>query len=235
MKRGQHADGGMQPGRYVDQRHAGFDRLPVRATGHAHQSTQRGNHQVIAGPILVRPTLPECGNRAVDQARIRLFQFFVTKAKTIHYARPETLDNHIRVGDQPPGDLYAVGGLQIDCDTASIAVQPQEIGADFAYERRPPAAAVVAGSGPFDLDHVRTEIAEYRRRVRTCHHAREIDHAQSLQASFLIHGDLPSVSSFIQIRQRRSGRQFSAGINKSAQQRQFLRCGRIRARPRRHA
>ena len=60
VERGQHADGGVQPGHDVEHRDAGAERLAVGVAGQAHQPGDRLHDQVVAGQ---RRALGRCRSR----------------------------------------------------------------------------------------------------------------------------------------------------------------------------
>ena len=78
----------------------------------------------------------------------------------------EILDQHVGAGGEPAHDRLALGRLEIHRDRALAAIAGVEIGgveplARRAFdEGRAPAAGIVAGARPLDLDDVGAEIGE---------------------------------------------------------------------------
>src|SRR5439155_10751773 len=75
-------------------------------------------------------------------------------------------------------ELQPVRLAQIERDGLLVAIAGKVVRAEFADKRRAPAARVVAGAGPFDLDDLGAEIAEQLAAERTSQDARDIENAK---------------------------------------------------------
>jgi hypothetical protein len=64
----------------------------------AHDAAHGLRHEVKAAPVLVRARAAEAGERAVNQAGIVWLQILVAEAEPLHDARPEVLDQNVRLG-----------------------------------------------------------------------------------------------------------------------------------------
>ncbi|KAG1536810.1 hypothetical protein G6F50_014979 [Rhizopus delemar] len=170
-QRGLDAGGGVQARQDVGQRHAHLQRagpgFAVAAAGDAHQAAHALDQEVVAGPRGVGAGLAEAGDGAVHQARVARFKRGVVQAVGLQPADLEVLDQHIALRRQRRDEPLAVVRGDIDGNRLLVAVGAREIGGlrhlaplRVADPRRPPAAGVVADSGPFDLDDLRAQIRQ---------------------------------------------------------------------------
>ena len=69
---------------------------------------------------------------------------------------------------------------EIGGEALLVAVDAEEVGAlARAVEGRAPAAGVIAGAGPLDLDDVGAEVAKQHARERARQHSAQIQHVYS--------------------------------------------------------
>src|SRR5262245_42739310 len=179
------ADHGIDAGHDVGDRNAGPRRLAIGLAGEAHEAADALRHEVVAPPGTIRSRLPEAGTRAIDQARKFLPHAFVVEAELLQAADLEILDQHVRARGQLLHQPLALRGVEVELDRALAAVGAMEIGgAEVAavgrrYERRAPAAGVVAGALALDLDHVGAKIGQKLPRPRSRQNAGEFEDAQT--------------------------------------------------------
>ena len=141
---------------------------------------------VVAGQRRHRPGLAEAGDRAVDQPRVDRLQALVIEPEALEVADLVVLDQHVGGLDQLADDLLPLGLGMVERDRALVAVGDGEearmagLDAVLALDPREAIAApVVAHAGPFDLDHVRAQIAEDLRADRRREDAAHVDHADA--------------------------------------------------------
>jgi hypothetical protein len=63
-------DRGIEPGEYIDQRHADAIRFAADRAGDAHQAAHALDHEIIARFVRAGTILAETGDRAINQRRI---------------------------------------------------------------------------------------------------------------------------------------------------------------------
>ena len=170
-QRSEHANGGVQAGEDIGQRHADLHRpgalLRIAAPGQAHQPAEALDHEVVAGTRSVGAVLAETGDRAIDQPRIDRLQAFVIQPVGGQPADLEVLQQHIALRHQLADDALALGPGEVDGQRLLVAVGGQVIGglrgvlAVLILEiGRAPVAGIVARAGALDLDHLGAEVAE---------------------------------------------------------------------------
>lgn len=102
------------------------------------------------------------------------------------------LDEHVGPAHQLLHYGFAVGVPEVHAHAPLVPVQRREVqaqavggavGTAKVRERRPVAAAVVAGDRPLDLDHVRAHVGQDHRAVRARGHPGHVDHAYAVQRS----------------------------------------------------
>ena len=189
---GQDADGGVQAGEDVGQRHAHFLRasavFTVGHAGDAHQAAHGLNQKVVARPRRVGAVLAKAGNRAVNQARVEGVQAGVIQAVLRQAAGFEVFQHDVGLCGQLLQLLLALGAGHVDGNRALVAVGAQKVGR-FARGlavgtlqiRRAPGAGVVAAAGAFDLDHVGTQVAQDLAGPGAGQHAGKVKHTQTGQ------------------------------------------------------
>ena len=73
-----------------------------------------------------RTLLAPAGHAAVDEARVPREADVGAEPEPLHHARPEALDQHVGLLDQPEHGLDAVRLLQVDADAPPAAIQEVE-------------------------------------------------------------------------------------------------------------
>ncbi|MNN21727.1 hypothetical protein D3C81_1350590 [compost metagenome] len=170
--------------------HAGADlhrRAAVRP-GDAHHAAHGLRDHVIGGPPRIgagaRARVAEAAHGAVDQARIRFAQRFVSQSEPLHHAGAEVLDDDVGTIDQLAHNADALGRLQVHGNRTLVAIDALEIAAVVAqrvvFTERAGEARAVAGHG-FDLDDVGAVVGQDLRAERAGEHLREVDDAQAGQ------------------------------------------------------
>src|SRR3546814_18848172 len=96
------------------------------------------------------------------------------RSEAIHRAGPEVLDQHVADVDQPPQQVAAGRGLQVDRYALLVAVDRQEVGGLVALPGRCEGAGVVARPRPLHLDDPGPEVAELHGAERTGDQAGQI-------------------------------------------------------------
>lgn len=140
----------------------------VGRAGQAHEPAHALDHEVVAGPVGVRPVLAEAGDGAIDQRRVHRLQGGVVEAVLLQPADLEVLDHHVAVGGELTYQLLPLGLREVDGDGPLAAIGRQVIGGLGGVvaglvleERRAPAAGVVAGAGALHLDDLGAQVGEH--------------------------------------------------------------------------
>ena len=76
---------------------------------------------IVPGGMGVGAGLSPAGHAAVDQLGIVAVQFIRAKAKALHDAGAEPLDNAVRAGAELAGEFDTLGGLEVDRDALAPA------------------------------------------------------------------------------------------------------------------
>ena len=116
VQRDQRADAGEGGRQRVADRDAGARRRPVRLADHRPQPAHRLADRAVARPGRVRPVLAVARHPHHDQARVVGHQVLGRHPPLLEGARPEVLDDDVRGGDQPSGQVLAVLLPQVDGD-----------------------------------------------------------------------------------------------------------------------
>ena len=141
----------------------------VEARGGVHR---RG----VGGELGGGAGLAEAGDGGVDQPRIDLLQNIVVQAEAGHDAGPEIFHQHIDLGDQFFDDGNRFRSLQVQHQAALAGVELAVGGAGAVAVGR--AVAHQLALGGFDLDHLRTGIAEQAGAIGAGDGGGEVEHAQ---------------------------------------------------------
>ena len=162
------------PGSEIGDRNADAQRPLPRQTGDRHQTAHALRDLVEAGPVAIRPVLPEAGDRGQNDARIDCFQRCVIDAQPVLHIRPEILDDDIGLGHQPAEHRDAARIFQIERHTALVALQVLEVGAVPRPAKRIPRFDTFRH---LDLDNVGAPIGELAHCGRPGAHACQIENA----------------------------------------------------------
>ena len=166
-KRHQHAERPVHARHVVAERgRAGRHRRAAREAGEVSEPAEGMGDAGEARPLAVGPGLAVAGDPQHDEARIGSRQFVIAEAPALHCAGAEVLAHDIRIRREPPEQGRPFRRAQVERDRPLVArlAQPGE-GAVGAGARRAVAPPGIA-CGLFDLDDLRAELAEDRRRVR---------------------------------------------------------------------
>ena len=174
QQRGEHGDRPEQPAHDVADRDPDLGRLAavaVRCPGDRHEPARRLNDGVVAGPFGVGAVGPVARDRQVDESRVDPAQLGLVEPEPRKAADPEVLDDDVGTPEQPPQDVLAGFGAQVDAHAALVAVHRQEIGGGSGARllgtdpRRAPGAGRVA-LGWLHLDDLGPEVGEEHRAQR---------------------------------------------------------------------
>src|SRR5262249_22958498 len=156
----------------------------VALAGDAHEATHALEDEIVAGALGEGAVLPEAGDRAVDDERVELPDLIVPEAIPREVANLVVLDQDVAFGRERAHESLSGRLGEVDRDRLLAAVDGEVIGrlARFLPGRIlepgwPPAARVVAGPRPLDLDHLGAEVGEILRRPGSGEDAGEIENA----------------------------------------------------------
>ena len=192
LQRGQDADGGVQAGEDVGQRHAHLLRagagFVIGHAGDAHQPAHGLDQEVVAGARGVGAALAEASDGAVDQARVDGVEAGVVQAVLLQAAGLEVFQHDVGFGRELLQLLLAFGAGHVDGDGALVAVGAEKVGrfarglaVRILQVGRAPGTGVVAVAGALDLDHIGAQIAQNLAGPGAGQHAGEIEHADAGQ------------------------------------------------------
>ena len=181
VQRGGNGVGGEHARTDIANRDAEFGGGILRATGDAHQSAHALHDQVVSGATGAGATLAESGNRGVYDRRPPFLDRVVPESQPSDRARGEVFDQDVGGIDKPPERFATEVAFQIERERTLVTVDRQVV-ARLAFNKgRTPPAGVIPFAGLLDFDHIGAEIAEHHGGVRSGHHPRQVDYAQSLQ------------------------------------------------------
>lgn len=168
----------VQAGSEVDHRHSDPDWRPLRASIDTHEPRHRLYHRIVARQAAKRTIRPESGNTAVDQPREALCKVFLPDSPAFQSAYLEVLDKHV-CGLEEPEKCITPGLLvEIQDNSALVAVNPDEVSGCITRERRTPCARVVALRWLY-FDYFGTVIAKDLRAEWPSQDATQVHHAQT--------------------------------------------------------
>ena len=120
----------------------------------------------------------------MDESRVDPPQLDLVEPEPREAADTEVLDDDVGTPEQPPQDVLAGFGAQVDAHAALVAVHRQEVGGGSSARllgtdpRRPPGAGRVA-LGRLHLDDVRAEVGEEHRAQRAGKDRRAVGHDEA--------------------------------------------------------
>ena len=120
----------------------------------------------------------------MDESRVDPAQLAIVEPEPRESADTEVLDDDVGTPEEPPQDVLAGFGSQIDAHAALVAVHRQEVGGGSsarllgADPRRAPGARRVALRW-LDLDDVRAEVPEEHRAQRAGEDRRAVGHDEA--------------------------------------------------------
>jgi len=114
--------------------------------------------------------------RTINQTRILFRQHLVTEPEPVHRAGPEIFDDHVGIFCKAQRDVAPFFGLQINAQTALIAVVHGEVAGPGTGQvpRR-------VACDRFDLDHIGTHIGEDHAGRRPHDHVGELENLNIVQ------------------------------------------------------
>ena len=124
--------------------------------GDGHEAAHALGDLVDAGPVAVRPALPEAGDAAVDEARVDGAQALVVDAQPPLDVRPVVLHHDVGVLGQPLEDGHALRIAEVQRQRLLAAVQVLEVEPVAVAAH----AVAVAPAGHLDLDGARAPVHE---------------------------------------------------------------------------
>jgi hypothetical protein len=187
-QRSENGVAGVETGGNVGQGETDFLRagagLAVRRSGDTHQASHALNQEVVAGAGRVRPVLSKAGDRAISEFGVERTHAVLLEAVGGQATALEVLDQHVGVARQLANDLLPLGSGGVDCQRALVAVGAQQTGGlarrlaiAVGQPRRPPAARVVATTGPLDLDRLGAEVDQQLPGPGAGENASQVEHA----------------------------------------------------------
>jgi len=178
------ADDAVKPGKDIGKGHADLLRLARRIAGQVHDAAHPLDQEIVSGAMGIGAVLSKAGDRAIDKARVDLFDAVIIEAEFLQPADLEILDQHIRLADQVQqfGPVARIAEIQRDRGLAPVgAVEIGSRAVALALDKgRAPFAGVVA-LGAFDLEHLGAQIGQGLADPGPCQNAGQFDHFQPLQ------------------------------------------------------
>ncbi len=171
-QRSEHGHGRIHAGQHVHHRHADLLRAAARQivtlAGHAHQSADTLEDEVIAGLVRARAGLAVARDRAVDQRRIDRLQAFIVEPVALEVADLVVLEDDVRFGCELAHDRLTLRAGDVQRERLLAAVGAGEVGGiarghalGVRQPRRAPRARVVADAGPLHLDDLGARSARF--------------------------------------------------------------------------
>ena len=169
-------------------RKAHSERRTIRIAGERHATAQRHDLDIGSFELAVRAGLAERGDGSQYHARIDAAQRSITEFKTLQIAGGETFNDEIGFGRKPRKDFAAFCRLQIERNAALIIIEAEPVetflGIGLVPVERPKSPRGVA-SGPFDLNDVGAQIAEYFA-AQKAEFVRQIKNSKGRKQSFAL-------------------------------------------------
>ena len=138
---------------------------------------------IAAYAASLRPRVVEAPavDRAVDQAGMLREQGVGVETELREDAGPEVVEQHVAREREPPHEVGALVGAEVDGDGSLARVHPREVHADrFVADLRSQHADDVALRG-LDLHDVGAEVGEHAATDRTGHDLREVEHTDAVE------------------------------------------------------
>src|SRR3989441_3620735 len=181
-ERGEDGDGQVHAGARIPHVDAGDHRRTIREAGEAHAAARRLRDHLEALEVAVGAVRAEAFDGRVDRPRVQPLHGLVSEPQALHRAWPQILGDDVRLADEPPRDLLALVGFQIQHDAALVAVEQQEeVAVDVGPIAVPELSGPVTVRWTLDLDHVGAEPGQSLRARRTGLVVREVDDTDALQ------------------------------------------------------
>src|SRR5450631_2932032 len=178
MQRQKNPDDRIEASCEVDHGYSDPGRRPVRIPVDTHKPRHRLYNRVVAWQAAKRAIRTEPRNTAVDQPREALCKVLLPNSPPFQRAYLEVLDKHICRLEQPEEGITPRFLIEIENNSALVAVDPDKVRGRITRERRPPCARVVTLRW-FHLDYFRTVVAKNLRTEGSAQNTAQVHHAQT--------------------------------------------------------
>src|SRR3954453_1867675 len=152
-----------------------------------HQAGIGLQHRVHRRALGERPALAEARDRDIEDPRLARRDLLIVEAEAMDDLGAEALEEDVGALQQPPHDLLAGVGLEVDGETALSQIADDREGrmAGVADAQR---ARPVAVAQALDLDHVGAVLGEQHGAVRSGDPLAEIDDLEAREGRIVAHG-----------------------------------------------
>ena len=178
----QNRGAGIDPGKDIGDRHAGFLRLAVRFASDRHQARHALNDEIIARAVGVRPGMAETRDRTIDQFGELRRQAGIVQPVFRQSTGLEIFDHDIRIGQEFLDLRLTFLSPEIHSDRGFAPVRRVEIGGGniliASDEGRAPLTGVIPRRA-FHFDHLTSEVRECLTGPRAGQNTRQFDDFQS--------------------------------------------------------
>ena len=170
------SEGGIHAGGHVGDRGAAAHAAAAFFAGDADHAAFGLQDQVHGGPLAIGAVLAETRNRGIDDPGIAGTDRRITQAEFFERARAEVLDHDVGFLDHLEKELLAFRALEVDRQSALVAMKRDEIGrlGIAATGGRAPGARDVAAVGRLELEDRRAVIGQHGRAVRAGEGMRQV-------------------------------------------------------------
>ena len=179
IKREQNPDRRVHARRDICNCNSGARRL-VGIAGGRDNSALTLNQQIISFDVAVRSVLPVAGKRAIDEPRIELAQFFIAQSKSCSDAGRIVFKENICTFCESLENFPSLIFLDINGETAFVAVQPDVSGRQSFHDRIP-RSDNIADTRSLDLDYFRAHVGQQARGKRPRQNLLESQDLHSIQ------------------------------------------------------
>jgi hypothetical protein len=180
LDRRQHADHAEHSAHYINDRSAGSQR-PARRAGHIRKPTHHLCYFVKRCALRVR-SIEKALGRTIDQSRVALPDVIVTKTDPVHGASAKIFDEDIRIFNQAKRGLPAISRLEVEANTALIAVVHREVARPGTGEK-----TCLVAPWWFDFDDVRTQVGKHQSARWAHDHVSEFNYTHSFKRPTFSH------------------------------------------------
>ena len=170
--------GGVQARNFVRDQRWGVARsgIAIDTAGKAGEPGRGLDHVVIGGLVGIRAVLPETDAVDIDDFRIQRPGRREIEAQPLQRLAPDIEHHHVAFAHQPVHRRQIVGLLEVEHRRALATVEREERRAHpRGFGGRTQPARDVAGQRGFDLENFGAQIVEDLGRVRSEHHAGQVE------------------------------------------------------------
>ena len=139
------------------------------------------NH-IIRPLLCVGTRLSKTGTRRINKRRILRFERAIIQPQFFHRSRSEILHENIGLVQQPLEYCASAFGLEVERHAPLPTIDAHEVETKPVFEGTE-IARLVPCAGLFNLDDLRTEIAEKHGRIRTGEHACQVQDLYTVQGT----------------------------------------------------